>query len=710
MSMLNKSELLSVSAIAWHPNMPIFSNEILRGIVINGNISIFSDDIWNVYQGSGKPTVEHRTISFANDTGEFKDTLKRIVWCSLNMETPIELLTRPNAARSRLTIGSVGSILLSDIRPFVLWLEVNGFTCMSDVTTEDLRRYSEELSLSSKSRANKARKLFGPTRIWLLAPYLPIEERLVQPPWENEGLNDLLGPAKWSGENKTPPIHPQSMSPLINWAIKFVNELSEDILDAIEEKNELDARFRVRVKDGDKDKYNAYLAKCIDRFKGVPGCFVSSGKLVVAKQYMAVSADVGYNTFRSVLNKKLASLPIVAISPLEVRPKVKVNGNLWVEYFDYYEVDNFRQLLAAACIIVISYLSGMRVEECRALRRGCCKKIHLGDDTYRFEIWSRSFKSALDVNGNAISGGRLRETPWHVIQHVHQAISVMEKLHEGDLLFSDMALNIKPGMNLDLSLQSIKITHRLSKFIDWCNSASVRLNVPELIIPPDPDGNITLRRFRRTLAWFIYRLPGGRISLGIQYGHLRGITTDGYGSRVSTGLRDTFPLEEAYAIADSLHDSANRLASSEGVSGPSADKYIAGVLEFSETYKGKYLTLRQASQLSRNPSLRIFDNGIQPVACCYDMTKALCHPSRATKKEVSQSPDLTRCNPACQNLARTDKHIEKIKADINWQEEQFKSELTPLPLKERHQQHIAKLKEQIYLHESTKIRVKVEAS
>lgn len=75
------------------------------------------------------------------------------------------------------------------------------------------------------------------------------------------------------------------------------------------------------------------------------------------------------------------------------------------------------------------------------------------------------------------------------------------------------------------------------------------MGFPELRIPDDPAGPITMRRFRRTLAWFIYRRPAGRISLGIQYGHLLGVTSDGYGSRVSTGLRDLFPMEEAFGCS-----------------------------------------------------------------------------------------------------------------------------------------------------------------
>ena len=46
------------------------------------------------------------------------------------------------------------------------------------------------------------------------------------------GRSDVLGPANWSSENKTIPIHPQTMSALLVWALRFVENFSDDILTA----------------------------------------------------------------------------------------------------------------------------------------------------------------------------------------------------------------------------------------------------------------------------------------------------------------------------------------------------------------------------------------------------------------------------------------------------------------------------------------------
>lgn len=152
------------------------------------------------------------------------------------------------------------------------------------------------------------------------------------------------------------------------------------------------------------------------------------------------------------------------------------------------------------------------------------------------------------------------------------------------------------------------------------------------MIPADPDGNINRRRLRRTLAWFIYRRPRGRVALGIQYGHLHASTTDGYGGRVSAGLRDLFPMEEAFAISGSLHVAGEHPDTNPTVSGPAAQRYRAAAAEHRDRYEGLTLSVKQAAALMDNPNMRVYDAAGQTLACCFDARKALCRkqPSAAT--------------------------------------------------------------------------------
>jgi hypothetical protein len=119
---------------------------------------------------------------------------------------------------------------------------------------------------------------------------------------------------------------------------------------------------------------------------------------------------------------------------------------------------------------------------------------------------------------------------------------------------------------------------------ELCSAIQVRLDRFAKTISEgnttDPDGIVTVGRFRRTLAWFIYRKPGGRVALGVQYGHLRSHTTDGYGSRVASGLRDVFPMEEVLARVDFLEEAYARLHDGERVTGPASRRYTEALQLF----------------------------------------------------------------------------------------------------------------------------------
>ena len=615
---------------------------VLRDVAVDDatpqqHISVFGDDTWHLYPMALNPASYKKAVAFASSPLAFRETLKRLVWCMINLPTPLGMLERPTSIRSRLTPNGIAVIFAGGMRPFTQWLEQRGIDRLCDAGDAVLRNYADYIAAQPCTRGLKAQRLWGVTRIWLLAPYLPDEDRIEQPPWEPHGLHELLGPANWSPENKTPPIHPQTMSALLLWALRFVHDFSEDILAAARAHDGMTAR------------------KC-------------------------------HRHTRSI------DTPI----------RGQIHGEPWTDSIDADEVDHLVRLLAGACMVVIAYLSGMRAGECLALRRGCCRRAKAGGDgTGGFEIVARTFKGALDADGNAIPGGVVRDHPWHVVEPVKAAVEMLERLHPHDLLLAAAVFNPKQSGDRAAPHYLTKLV--IEQLVAWCNETAARVGRPDEAIPADPEGPVTMRRFRRTLAWFIYRLPAGRISLGIQYGHLQPHITDGYGSRMSAGLRGVFPMEEALARAERLSDAADRLDAGETVSGPARDRYIAGVAEFSHTYRGRVLPPNGYKQLLKNPKLRIFDNGVQPVACCYDATKALCHPENQRSPNMRRSPNLTRCNLRCGNVARTDTHVEEIRVEIGRLDKQRSSTLTPQPMQQAFGQRIETLQNIIDAHEQDRI-------
>ena len=337
-----------------------------------------------------------------------------------------------------------------------------------------------------------------------------------------------------------------------------------------------------------------------------------------------------------------------------------------------------RQLLSAASLIVTAYLTGMRADEVLALRRGCCTPAARGG----FTIRGRTFKSAV-VNGRAVAEGLDREHPWVAIKPVADAITAMENLHDSSLIFpGSLFRRTRQAPVNDTPPASNARGVAIEALIGWANTRATQLGRDHEAIPEDPDGAVSLRRLRRTLAWFIYRRPRGRVALGIQYGHLHAATTDGYGSRTSVGLRDLFPMEETLALSDTLAQAATTLEAQPTVSGPAASRYRAAVEQYTARYAGVSLTARQAAEMARNPAMRIYDSPGQLLACCFDPAKALCRRGTPASQPTS-TPDLTACDARCANIARTDAHIDTLRREVERLHDEIAAPTTPEPLRPR---------------------------
>jgi hypothetical protein len=205
---------------------------------------------------------------------------------------------------------------------------------------------------------------------------------------------------------------------------------------------------------------------------------------------------------------------------------------------------------------------------------------------------------------------------------------------------------------------------RIDKFIAHANQLAARHQLDHEMIPEDPYGPINLSRLRRTVAWFINRLPGGRVALGIQYGHLRLTMSESYSNRSRCDLLELLDLEQARTTADTLADAADRLHHAEGVSGPATDRYLASAREYRTTYAGSHLSTRQHRALLANPKLKVFDHPQAFLVCNDNPVTALCDPERGKPGRASATPSHDRCDRACANIARTDTHIAGAQAEI----------------------------------------------
>jgi len=249
---------------------------------------------------------------------------------------------------------------------------------------------------------------------------------------------------------------------------------------------------------------------------------------------------------------------------------------------------------------------------------------------------------------------------------------------------------------------------RIAEFISWVNAHASEHGRDSEAIPADPDGPVTLSRFRRTVAWHIARLPGGRIALAIQYGHLRTITTsEGYAGRARHGLARVLDIETAATMASYLQHVSDRLDAGEAVSGPAAARLMNAARDAATRFEGMFLSPRQARALLADPALQVHDNPRAFLACNYDPAKALCHPGGAAGKAAAH-PDLDRCNPACANIARTGEHITALTAETARLRAEAASPLAPEPIRQRLAQHADTLEQIAERHARTRITAKTD--
>ncbi|WP_187234064.1 hypothetical protein [Actinomadura sp. HBU206391] len=220
---------------------------------------------------------------------------------------------------------------------------------------------------------------------------------------------------------------------------------------------------------------------------------------------------------------------------------------------------------------------------------GCCPvpETATAGGAKRYRLHGEEFKGTRAESEGAAPEPIKRS--WTVLPVVHTAVAILEQLTTIEFLFPVRPYWLSSAANGRHRTSSAKASEtatgrgahghgrrrrtgavitaktanqRIAQFILWVNDFAQRNDMAGEMIPADPDGPVIMRRFRRTLAWHIARLPGGRLALAVQYGHLRpwaSTVTDGYSSRARHGLRRVLDVETARAMADYLTDLAERL-------------------------------------------------------------------------------------------------------------------------------------------------------
>jgi hypothetical protein len=244
-----------------------------------------------------------------------------------------------------------------------------------------------------------------------------------------------------------------------------------------------------------------------------------------------------------------------------------------------------------------------------------------------------------------------------------RAVSVLERIHEGRTEWLFGAVRVGPGAGPagrsgNSALTTGGTNGQLNRFARWINDYCAATGRSDSI--PDVDGRpwrITTRQFRRTLAWFIARRPGGTNAGAIAYRHHSIQMFEGYAGTSDSGFRAEVEAEQALARAEHLLAMIDRNEHTR-LGGPASAEAQQRLAELGghARFAGVTITDRRRFQRLMNRD----DPAVYPgqyATCVYDHTKALCH-ARAGLTSQAATPDLGNCKPlTCRNVAHTEDNL-----------------------------------------------------
>lgn len=574
----------------------------------------------------------------------------------------------PPGERRQTAVGIRGVFI--EVRKFLNWLDLRRSTpgkpapTLAALTADDVLDYHHHLltlALGHGSRENARRAV---CMFWRYRAH--ITDTLTFDPRRIDGWT----PQKPRGtENATGRIPEPVLGPLITWAIRFVDDFSGDILAAAAYRDDFRSRFtngRYGRNSGADGALESYLAHHEANNKPLPGHRGHPNLRLIAVE-IGTSKN-GLDSNASLRAKVFATAGRVGVTDYSWMPLTiegRIDGRPWINAIAHRHPTqsqlHLQRMLGIACYIVIAYLSGMRDAEIKHLRRGCLTTTRDTNGTpYRWTLHGLAFKGESDARGVAAS--------WTIGAPAARAIGILEQLHPAgrDLLFSHLP-NAETSRiykdNPDGALTGKATLKQLSDFADWINIYCTEHELPESIpLINDQRWVLTTRQFRRTLAWFIARRPGGSIAGAIQYRHLSVQMFEGYAGTSDSGFRAEVEAEQALARGEDLLRMSTEHPH-QAVTGPAADEArrrldtLAGTSLFAGT------VLTDSTRIKR--LMKRHDPAIYPgtfALCVFDRAKALCQP-RPDHQNVTR-PQLSSCQPLeCANTAFTPENLGTLQSE-----------------------------------------------
>jgi hypothetical protein len=311
---------------------------------------------------------------------------------------------------------------------------------------------------------------------------------------------------------------------LLAWSLRFISDFAPDILAADQQWHPLLRRPGQRPLGGSRTSAREDLRRFLDdylaRGRPLPG---HQGRVNLS----FVSAMPGRSPgqmrrFRDEIDRAAATAGVSHRSYLDVPVTAGLDGQPGLAGIAcHHQLDDglatLARMLVATAYTVLAFLSGMRDCELMHLRRGYLSVQR--DDAgrpYRWKVASLAFNGEKDPAGV--------QATWVIGAPAARAIAVLQRLQpeDADLLFAPLAHT--PGGRTRTTARALtyaSTNRQLNEFIRWINDyCAARGRADGIPMINERPWVLSTSQFRRTLAWFIARHPGGAIAGAIAYRHL----------------------------------------------------------------------------------------------------------------------------------------------------------------------------------------------
>lgn len=628
-------------------------------------MSTFPEDVWSLRpmdaQRGGLQTLRwlpgDREQRFQVPS-HLVSPFKRIVWLFINRPTPVSYLAGTNS-RQWPAASSIAQ-RFGALRHFSHYLGEQNIARLCDVTVDLLDSYATELlgQESRTSRSSMEQHLGYIGGIVHLAAYLPEADHMVEPTWNSKDLGRRARGR--SADNGKAIIAPDTFAPLLWWSQQIV-QCAPDIVAAVEWVSA--ATSRPQPPESSPAGLDAVGEVVASRGGVLPqgrDGRVAAEYLIALRGGGIHGSDFGY--WRRVSGGQYVLDPTLSQSiPVPVR--CAIEGRPWLPFLDYREIREGRllRILRAAAAVLICSCTGMRGEECRKLSRGALRTVPRPDGAHSFRIDGRIYKAVRDENDLQDPDGK--EWVWATIKPGADAIVALERLAAAtgsDQLISHPHTRNQPRRPLrqDRNVTNASMVRWIDEFIEYVNELVIKLELhPSHRISADPNGTVTLDRFRRSVAWHIVNQPEGLLAAGVQFGHMESTTTEGYASTMTSGIAATMDQERTNALYNTLQDHANAAKAGMKVSGPAAKRFGNALNRFvANEFPGMYadLTKKEERRLRGDPDMVVRENPGHACLCLADPRKP---ETMACSRENDGEPNRNDCKTYCGSRVYTDASV-----------------------------------------------------